>query len=95
MFFLFKPFSWIIKGAKLVFGSTVYKGVTVMKNMLIAQLVGVLLNMFTPELMKKFVDTLLDFVEKSVKGTASPLDDTIVIPICDAIRKTFDIPDND
>jgi hypothetical protein len=95
MFFLFKPFVAIGKGFKFVFGKTVYKGAEVMKNLLIAKLVGVLISMLTPDLLKKFVDQVLDFVENYVKGTKSELDDKIVLPLCEVIRNTFDVPDND
>lgn len=66
-----------------------------MKNMLISQLVSVLLTMLTPKLMKKFVDMLLDFVEDFVVGSKSKIDDSIVLPLCDTIRATFNIPDDD
>jgi len=51
--------------------------------------------MLTPDLIKKFADMVLDFVEDYVLGTASTVDDKIMIPICTAIRSAFDIPDND
>lgn len=66
-----------------------------MQNMLIAQLVSVRLGMLTPDLLKKFVEMLLDFVEKQVLGTASTLDDKIVLPLIETIRKTLDIQDED
>jgi hypothetical protein len=94
-FFLLKPFVYAGKAFKFVFGKIAYKGETIMKNLIISQLVSALLAMLTPELMKKFVDRLLDFIENFVLGTASDLDDKIVLPICEAIRKTFDVPDND
>lgn len=93
--FILKPFVMIGKGVKFVLGKVVYRRVTIMKNLIITQLVSILLNMLTPELMKKFIDMLLDFVENYVKGTKSDVDDRIVIPICNMIRTTFDIPDND
>ncbi len=95
---LTKPFVYIGKFFKSAFGilfKPIMKGQSFMKNMLIAQLVSVLLGMLTPDLLKKFVDMLLDFVEKQVLGTASTLDDKIVLPLCETIRKTFDIPDED
>jgi len=47
--------------------------------------------MLTPELMRKFIDVLIDFVEKEVKGSKSSLDDKIVLPICSIIRETFNV----
>jgi len=66
-----------------------------MKTQLISMLVSALLSMLSPELLKKFADMVLDFAENYVLGTASTIDDRIVLPICEMIRKTFDIPDND
>lgn len=65
-----------------------------MKAQLISMLISALLSMLTPELLKKFVDTVLDFAENYVIGTASTIDDKIVLPICNMIRSTFDIPEN-
>lgn len=48
-----------------------------------------------PDLLKKFADMVLDFAEEFVLGTASTVDDAIILPICELIRKTFNIPDED
>lgn len=64
-----------------------------MKQILLTQLIKVLMTMLTPELMRKFADMVLDFIEDYVKGTKSTVDDTLVLPLCDLIRKTFDIKD--
>ena len=64
-----------------------------MKQILLAQLIKVLMAMLTPELMKKFADMVLDFVENYVEGTKSTVDDKIVLPLCSLIRTTFDIKD--
>jgi hypothetical protein len=65
------------------------------KSKLIGALIQVLLGLLTPELLKTFADMALDFVEEYVAGTKSTIDDKIVLPICEQIRITFDIPDND
>ncbi len=64
-----------------------------MKTKILMFLIQTLLNQLTPELLKAFADKLLDFVEDFVVGTKSDIDDKLVLPICDMIRKTFDIPD--
>ena len=56
-------------------------------------LVKVLLTLLTPELLKKFADMTLDFVEDFVKGTKSPVDDALVLPLCKQIRRVFNIKD--
>jgi len=66
-----------------------------MKEKLIGMLITTLLSMFSDDLLKKFADMALDFVENYVLGSASTLDDKIVLPICRMIRETFDIPDED
>lgn len=66
-----------------------------MKAKLISTLIGLLMQMLTPELLKSFVDMVLDFVEDKVAGTKSPVDDMLVLPICKMIRVSFDIPDSD
>ena len=64
-----------------------------MKQILLTQLIKAIMTMLTPDLLKKFADTVLDFVEEYVKGTKSTIDDDIVLPLCYLIRKTFDIKD--
>jgi hypothetical protein len=67
-----------------------------MKAQILTALIEVLLRVLTPELLKKFADmVVLDFAEKFVLGTASTVDDAIVLPLCKLIRNTFGIPDND
>lgn len=64
-------------------------------SQVLIMLMNAVLGMLTPELLKKFADMLLDFCENFVLGSASPVDDKIVLPLCAAIRAAFDIPDND
>ena len=66
-----------------------------MQQILITQLIKVIMSMLTPELMRRFADMVLDFVENYVEGTKSTVDDRIVLPICNLIRTTFDIEDNE
>lgn len=44
---------------------------------------------------KVMLDTIMDFGENFVYGTASKLDDAIAIPFFNAVRAAADIPDND
>jgi hypothetical protein len=66
-----------------------------MKAKIIGMVVGQLLALLSPDLLKDAVDQFLDFIEDRVLGSASPIDDAIVIPICTMIREAFDIPDDD
>lgn len=66
-----------------------------MQARLLSMMVSMLLRTLTPNLLKKFIDMALDFVENYVLGTASTVDDTVVLPICSMIRTALDVPDND
>jgi len=66
-----------------------------MKAMLLSNLVNVMLGMLSPELLKKFVDLLLDFIEDTVQKSENKIDDAMVLPLCKLIRTTFGVPDND
>jgi hypothetical protein len=66
-----------------------------MKKQLITMLINALLSILTPELLKEFADTAVGFAEAYVLGSKSTLDDRIVLPLCGAIRRAFDIPDDD
>ena len=47
------------------------------------------------EVLKKFADFVLDFIENKVLGSASTVDDKLVLPVCDLVRRTFGIEDKD
>jgi hypothetical protein len=66
-----------------------------MKSQLVAALVQILLLCFTPDVLRKFVDMALDFVETQVLGSASSIDDALVLPICRQLRVAFSVEDND
>ena len=66
-----------------------------MKSQLISMLIQMLLTTLNPELLKKFADMALDFVEEKVIGSASTVDDAVVLPLCAQIRLAFNIPDDD
>ena len=66
-----------------------------MKAKLIMYAVQALMSVLTEEMLEKFADMVLDYAEKYVLGTASKIDDKVILPICDLIRSTFGIEDND
>jgi hypothetical protein len=45
--------------------------------------------------LKFIMDAILDFLEEKVLGSASKIDDALVLPVVNLIRISFDIPDND
>ena len=66
-----------------------------MQAALISAIVKVLMSVLTEELLKDFADTVLDFIENKVMGTASKVDDALVLPVVKTIRSVFNIPDGD
>jgi len=66
-----------------------------MKAKLLGMLIAAVMEILTPDLLKEFVDRVLDWVEDRVAGSASTVDDRVLLPICDLIRRTFDVPDDD
>lgn len=66
-----------------------------MKAFLLARLIDVMLSFLTPEMMKQFADTVLDFIEDHVAGTETKVDDRVILPLAKMFRVTFGIPDND
>lgn len=66
-----------------------------MKTMLIQQLLSIVMTMLGPEVIKPLLDNVLDTIEEAVKKSDNPMDNLIILPLCQTIRNTFDIPDND
>jgi len=46
------------------------------------------------DVLRGFADTLLDYIEKKVLGSASTVDDALILPICGLVRKTFGIDED-
>ena len=66
-----------------------------MKAKIVTTLIGLILKTLTPEMLKSFADMLLDWVEDAVENSENKIDDATILPLCNMIRATFDIPDND
>ena len=64
-----------------------------MKQLIISQLIKVLMSTFTKELLEEFAKNTILFIEQYVKGTASKIDDAIVLPICESLKRTLNIKD--
>ncbi len=66
---------------------------------LLESIVPAFLKLFSQDtdqnLARKFGDMALDFIEDKVEGSKSRIDDLLVLPICELIRATAKIPDND
>ena len=66
-----------------------------MQARLLSSAIQMFLNMLTPELLRDFTDTVLDYIEDKVAGSASTVDDRMILPLCEMIRATFGVEDND
>lgn len=66
-----------------------------MKQLLLTQLIKVFLSLLNEDLLKKFADMILDFIESTILGTKSEVDDALLLPLISMIRTTFNIKDND
>jgi hypothetical protein len=65
------------------------------KLMIIQSLMTSILARMDGNTMRLFFDAGLDKIEELVASSENDLDDKIVQPLIDQIRKEFDIPDND
>ena len=66
-----------------------------MKNKILTALIGLILKTLTPDMLKSFCDMVLDWIEDAVENSANKVDDATILPLCNMIRATFDIPDGD
>lgn len=62
---------------------------------LVKSLVAAIMAVLTAEQAKEIIDNAFDTIEEKVKDTKTQWDDTIVLPIVKALRKTLNVPDND
>jgi hypothetical protein len=64
------------------------------KEIMIARMVALLLQVLTPAKVKDLVDQLLDNVEAAVINSPATMDDVVVLPLCVIIRQALAVPDN-
>lgn len=64
-----------------------------MKAQAIQILISVLMKVLTPDLLKQFAAMVIDFIREQVLGSASKIDDIVVLPIIDTFEETFDLND--
>lgn len=60
--------------------------------MMLTSLVNAIMALADPVMLREFLNTLLLFVEEHVRGTASKIDDAMILPICSAVRTAFNVP---
>lgn len=66
-----------------------------MVEKILTALIPFVLSLLTSDQLRKFADMALDFAEDAVQESDNKIDDTIVLPIIQRLRDTFNIPDND
>jgi len=50
-------------------------------------------ELMSPENIQKYGDRLFDFVEDAVRDSKTTIDDTLVLPLLETLRKSLNIPD--
>jgi hypothetical protein len=58
----------------------------------IIKVIGMLLGLLTEDMLKDVVKKILDYVDAKVLGTASKIDDALVLPLTALLRKMCNIP---
>ena len=62
---------------------------------LVKMLVAAMVEIMSPEKVKKVIDTAFDKLEDKVKDTSTQWDDAIVLPMLAGLRKALNVPDED
>ena len=66
-----------------------------MQMWFIQQLVSALIIKLDKQTIKQGFDGLLDIIENAVTKSETAMDDAVVLPICNQIRASLNVPDND
>ena len=66
-----------------------------MKNAFLVQFIAILISALKPEMLRRAVDGLLDVAETAIAESETKIDDTVLLPLIELIRRTFNVPDND
>lgn len=64
-----------------------------MKAAIIKYALRMLLSVLTPELINEFMRNTIEFTRNRVLGTASTVDDQLVLPVLDIIEKALGLED--
>lgn len=64
-----------------------------MQTRVLEMAITMFVKLLTPEALRRFAGVVLDFIENAVLGTASDVDDRIVLPLAGMIRQTFGLED--
>lgn len=70
------------------------KGGAMDKNLFI-KLVSWLIDRLDTETVRRAADALFDVVENRIAESENKIDDKLILPVINLMRKTFHVPDND
>jgi len=65
-----------------------------MKNWIITNAINLLLELLSPEIIKKALDSFLNTIEDYVEKTPNKFDDAAIGTLCSLVRKAIGIPDS-
>ena len=64
-----------------------------MKERLFSYFVALLIKTLSEETLRELADKVIDFVEEKVAASEAKWDDTIILPLCDVVRRAFNVED--
>jgi len=64
-------------------------------QLILTRIVSELIEKLDEDILKGFLDRLLDWLENLIKSTDTKLDDVTLLPLLKHVRDAFEIPDND
>ncbi len=62
-----------------------------MKEKVLAYVIALFVKQLTPELAREFASKSIKFIEDKVLESKSTVDDALILPLVEMLRKTFDI----
>lgn len=68
---------------------------SILLKMFMPIVIKILTDLMSPENLQKYGDKLFDYLEDLIKDTETDIDDKLALPVIQAIREAFNIPDND
>jgi len=64
-----------------------------MQKTLLSLAIDVLVGLLSPELLEKFINHVIDYIQDYVLGTKSDIDDRIILPLLDSLRAVINVKD--
>ena len=64
-----------------------------MKERLFSYFMALLIKTLSEETLRELADKVIDFVEEKVVETEAKWDNAIILPLCDVVRRAFNVED--